>query len=93
MKKFILKTIKKIKEHVLAVKYMRKCVIIEKGRRTVLSKKYMLKDLMSFDCYTLKELKKLRLPELLSLYVGVSTGGTEVYHTETGSDIYVGYIS
>jgi len=93
MKKFIRKKLQTLKEYLLAVRYMRKCVIIEKGKSKSLSRTYAIQDLASFDCYNIKDLKGLPLPELLSLYVGVSTGGTEVYNKETGKDIYVGYIS
>lgn len=91
MKKFVLQKLKEVSETILAWKYMKKCIIVKSGKSIVLSRSYAIKELSSF--YSHKELKKLSLPDLIYLYVGTSSGGTEVYQKETGTDIYVGYAS
>ena len=83
---------KSLTEHLLAWKFMRKCAIVHlDGKRTVLTRNIIIKDLFSLGCYSLKELKSLSLPDLVYEYVAQSSGGTEVYDKATGKDYYVGY--
>lgn len=94
MRNYILKKLKDLKRYFLARNFMRQCRIIEvDGSKIILSRKYTIKDLFSLGCYSMEELKKMSLPDLMYEYVAQSSGGTEVYDRGTGRVQYVGYIS
>lgn len=86
--------IKKIVKSLLARKYMHHYTIVKMdGSKCILSRKYAIKDLLSYDCYSREMLEKLSLPDLLYEYIAVSSGGTSVYNRNTGKEEYVGYAS